>query len=56
MNEISPEEVAKKVLLEGFRLPSMKNALYYHADYVNIQWNKPEIARIGHHIFYGDKS
>ena len=50
------EEVAKKVLLEGFRLPSMKNALYYHADYVNIQWNKPEIARIGHHIFYGDKS
>jgi hypothetical protein len=50
------EEVAKKVLLEGFRLPSMKNALYYHADYVNIHWNKPEIARIGHHIFYGDKS
>ena len=50
------EEVAKKVLLEGFRLPSMKNALYYHADYVNIKWNKPEIARIGHHIFYGEKS
>ena len=50
------EEVAKKVLLEGFRLPSMKNALYYHADYVNIKWNKPEIAKIGHHIFYGEKS
>ena len=28
------ELVAKKVLLENFRLPSMKNALYYHADYV----------------------
>jgi spore germination cell wall hydrolase CwlJ-like protein len=49
------EEVAKKVLLEGFRLPSMKNALYYHADYIHVQWNKPEIARIGHHVFYGDK-
>ena len=49
------EEVAKKVLLEGFRLPSMKNALYYHADYINIQWNKPKITQIGHHIFYGEK-
>jgi len=49
------EEVAKKVLLEGFRLPSMKNALYYHADYIHVQWNKPEIAQIGHHIFYGER-
>ena len=30
------EEVAKKVLLEGFRLPGLKHALYYHADYVNL--------------------
>jgi spore germination cell wall hydrolase CwlJ-like protein len=45
-------EVAKKVLLEGFRLPSIKNALYYHADYVNPNWNKKQIAKIGHHIFY----
>lgn len=49
------EEVAKKVLLEGFRLPSLKNALYYHADYVNPGWNKPKIEKVGHHIFYGDR-
>jgi spore germination cell wall hydrolase CwlJ-like protein len=46
------EEIAKKVLLEGFRLPSMKDAMYYHADYVNPQWGKPKINQIGRHIFY----
>ena len=46
------EEVAKKVLLEGFRLPSMKDAMYYHADYVNPRWGKPQITKIGRHIFY----
>jgi spore germination cell wall hydrolase CwlJ-like protein len=49
------EEVAKKVLLEGFRLPSMKQALYYHADYVNPQWGKPKIDKIGRHIFYRER-
>lgn len=49
------EEVAKKVYLEGFRLPSMKNALYYHADYVHPNWNKSKIGEIGRHIFYGEK-
>ena len=29
------EAVAKKVLLEGFRLDGLKEAIYYHADYVN---------------------
>jgi spore germination cell wall hydrolase CwlJ-like protein len=46
-------EVAKKVLLEGFRLPSLKNAMYYHADYVQPGWGKTPIAKIGRHIFYG---
>ena len=46
------EEVAKKVLLEGFRLPGLKDALYYHGDYINPHWNKQPIAHIGHHIFY----
>ena len=46
------EEVAKRVLLENFRLPSLKNALYYHADYVNPNWNKTRIDKIGRHIFY----
>ena len=45
-------EVAKKVLLEGFRIDSVKTALYYHADYVNPNWGKQPIAKVGHHIFY----
>jgi len=50
------EEVAKKVLLEGFRLPGLKDALYYHADYIaDPGWNKPRLEKIGHHIFYGEK-
>lgn len=54
-NEESYEEsmtVAKKVLLEGFRLPSLEEAMFYHADYVNPGWRKEKIAKIGHHIFY----
>lgn len=47
------EEAAKKVLLENFRLPSLKNAMYYHADYVQPGWGKKPIAKIGRHIFYG---
>ena len=50
------EEVAKKVLLEGFRLPSLHNALYYHADYVNPGWRHPRIEKIGRHIFYGERT
>jgi len=45
-------EVAKKVLLEGFRIDSVKKALYYHADYVNPAWGKKPISKIGHHVFY----
>lgn len=48
-------EAAKKVLLEGFRLPSLTHAMYYHADYVNPGWNKERVAKIGRHIFYSDK-
>jgi spore germination cell wall hydrolase CwlJ-like protein len=49
------EEVAKRVLFEGFRLPSLKNAMYYHADYVNPGWKLPRIEKIGRHIFYGER-
>ena len=45
-------EVAKMVLLENFRLSTVKEAIYYHADYVNPQWGKPKVAKIGRHIFY----
>jgi len=44
--------VAKKVLLENFRLPSLNNALYFHGDYINPGWKKEKIAHIGRHIFY----
>ena len=44
-------EVAKKVLLENFRLPSLTHAMYYHADYVNPNWKLPRITKIGRHIF-----
>ena len=52
---LEAEEVAKKVMMEGFRLPSMTQALYYHADYVNPQWGKPKIDKIGRHIFYRER-
>lgn len=45
-------EVAKKVLLEGFRLKGINEAMYYHASYVSPNWNKQQIAKIGNHIFY----
>jgi spore germination cell wall hydrolase CwlJ-like protein len=45
-------EVAKRVLLEGFRLPGLKDALFYHADYVNPRWRLDRITQIGAHIFY----
>ena len=48
-------EVAKKVLLEGFELSVLKEALYYHANYVNPQWPLQKIGQIGQHIFYKQK-
>lgn len=48
-------EVAKKVLLENFRLDVLKEALYYHAVYVNPQWKLDKIGKIGQHIFYKQK-
>ena len=48
-------EVAKKVLLEDFRLSVLKDALYYHANYVNPRWNLEKIGSIGNHIFYKGK-
>ena len=47
--------VAKKVLLEGFRLDSLNEALYYHAVYVKPQWPHQKITQIGNHIFYKER-
>jgi len=49
-------EVAKKVLLENFRLQGLKTALYYHADYVNPRWKLDKITQIGRHIFYAERT
>ena len=49
------EEVAKKVLLENFRMPGYKDALYYHAVYVNPGWNLKRLGQVANHIYYGDK-
>lgn len=49
------EEVAKRVLFEGFRLPSLEKAMYYHADYVQPGWKNPKLEKIGRHIFYGER-
>lgn len=48
--------IARKVLLENFRLPSLEDALYYHADYVspNFHLRQQRISQIGAHIFYTD--
>jgi spore germination cell wall hydrolase CwlJ-like protein len=46
------EEVAKKVLLEGFRLPGLKEALYYHATTISPGWKNEKLATFGGHIFY----
>ena len=45
-------EVAKKVLLEGFTLPGLKDAMYFHGDYINPGWKRQQVAKIGRHIFY----
>ena len=45
-------EVAKKVLLEGFRLPSVEKALYFHGDYIQPGWKRERVAKVGRHIFY----
>jgi spore germination cell wall hydrolase CwlJ-like protein len=47
--------VAKKVLLEGFRLDGLNTAMYYHAEYVSPNWKLERITKIGAHIFYGRK-
>jgi len=44
--------VAKMVYLEDFKLESVRKALYYHADYVDPNWGKKKLTKIGAHIFY----
>lgn len=46
--------IAEEVLQDGVRLVYLREALYFHADYVNPKWNrqKERVVQIGAHIFY----
>ena len=46
---------ARKVLLEGFSISNLENALYFHARHVSPDWGKTIVARIGNHVFYSDQ-
>lgn len=50
---IDSQWIAHRVL-RGDQVPSLKEAIFYHADYVKPAWRDPKsmIAQIGQHIFY----
>lgn len=49
-------KVAKLVLIYGYRITKLNNALYFHASEVDPKWRKVRVANIGNHIFYSDHS
>ncbi len=62
-NPINAEEwedalqVAQKYVLDGYNIPELEEALFYHADYVRPKWAKKmiRIEKIGAHIFYRER-
>ena len=46
--------IAEEVYNNRYERGSLRDALFYHADYVKPRWarNKTRIAKIGRHIFY----
>ena len=48
------KQIAKKVIKDGYRVPALQSAMFYHADYVSPHWRDPNavVAQIGTHIFY----
>ena len=44
--------VARRVMIDGVRLPELRGAKFFHATYVNPGWKRQPKARIGNHIFY----
>lgn len=43
---------AKMVYLENFKIKSLEKAIYYHADYIDPNWDKVKLTKIGQHVFY----
>lgn len=48
-------EVARMVLIDGYRIPALEGALYFHAIHVRPGWGLPKVAKIGNHVFYADR-
>lgn len=48
-------EVAKMVLVDGYRIPILEDAMYFHATHVRPGWKLPKVAKVGNHIFYEEK-
>jgi spore germination cell wall hydrolase CwlJ-like protein len=46
--------VAQAVLGQGYRVKTLKKALFYHADYTNPPWTDHDkvVGKVGRHIFY----
>lgn len=49
-------EVARMVLIDGYRIPLLEEAMYFHATHVRPGWKLPKVARVGNHIFYEDRT
>lgn len=49
--------IAQRFVLDGYHLPELGDALFYHADYVRPKWARKmvKIEKIGAHIFYREK-
>lgn len=59
LNQVAYDEsykVAQKVMIENFRLDSVKDAMYFHSDDIKPNWKYKQVAKIGGHIFYKDRS
>lgn len=48
------KRVARQVIKEGYRVPALQSAMFYHADYSKPDWRDPSavVAQVGTHIFY----
>lgn len=48
------KQIARQVIAEGYRVPALQAAMFYHADYSKPKWADPKavVAQVGTHIFY----
>jgi spore germination cell wall hydrolase CwlJ-like protein len=48
------KRIARQVIKEGYRVPALQSAMFYHADYSKPSWSDPSavVAQVGTHIFY----